>query len=193
MIRQIFLLLTFITSVLFGETFDPGQDDPIQAMRRHSDLQRMENDRAREKLSRRTKWDISRAATYETEKHLVDKESVGTISIMGASAILTGTVTDDDGNRISDVEVSANFEEAGGTWTKTDANGVYEMAVEAGKVWVRLNENDLIPNYLRPREKEVQVEEGATVTVDFIAYVADATISGKVLLDGGQLLSLIHI
>ena len=75
MIRQIFLLLTFIASVLLGGTFDPGQDDRIQAMRRHSDLQRMENDRAREKLSRRTKWDISRAAVYETEKRLIDKEA----------------------------------------------------------------------------------------------------------------------
>ena len=73
MIRQIFLLLTFVASVLFGETLDPGQDDRIQAMKRHSDLQRMENDRAREKFSRRTKWDISRAAAYETEKHLADQ------------------------------------------------------------------------------------------------------------------------
>ena len=76
MIRQIFLLLTFIAPMLFGETFDPGQDDRIQAMRRHSDLQRMENDRAREKLSRRTQWDMSRAAAYETEKRLADKESI---------------------------------------------------------------------------------------------------------------------
>ena len=144
MIRQIFLLLTFIASVLFGETFDPGRDDRIQAMRRHSDLQRMKNDRAREKFSRWTKWDISRAAAYETAKHLANKESIGTVSIMGASATLTGTVTDDDGTPISDVEVSANFERAGGTWTRTDTDGTYEMTVEAGKVWVRLNENDLI-------------------------------------------------
>ena len=190
MIRQIFLLLTFIASVLLGGTFDPGQDDRIQAMRRHSDLQRMENDRAREKLSRRTKWDISRAAVYETEKRLIDKESIGTVSIMGASATLTGTVTDDDGNPISDVEVSANFEGEGGTWTRTNTDGTYEMTVEAGKVWVRLHENDLIPTYLRPREKEVQVEENSTVTMDFIAYAADAIISGTILLDDAPLASV---
>ena len=190
MIRQIFLLLTFIAPMLFGETFDPGQDDRIQAMRRHSDLQRMENDRAREKLSRRTKWDMSRAAAHETEKRFADKESIGTVSIMGASATLTGTVTDDDGNPISNVEVSANFEGEGGTWTRTDTDGTYEMTVEAGKVWVRLHENDLIPTYLRPREKEVQVEENSTVTMDFIAYAADAIISGTILLDDAPLASV---
>ena len=183
-IKQILLFAIFTASLLPGKAFGSGQDDQLQAMRRNSDLRRIENDRVLEELSRKTQWDKSRAVVYAAKKRFTDKGLPGRVSFFSTSATLRGTVSDDDGNPISDVEVSADFEGEGGTWTKTGTDGSYEMTVEAGKVKLRLNENDLIPTYLRPKEKEVTVEDDTATTVDFTAYASDATISGMVLLDG---------
>ncbi len=175
-------ILAFIAvSSLLGETV--AETKQVQAIRRQSDFRMIEQKRSMEQEARRIYYKMIRSSSDRARRG----DSLTTlgkkISQVYGSAIVNGKLTDEDLNPISDVEVRADFED-GGTWTKTGSDGTYEMRVNVGRVWIRVNSNDLVPDYLRPRDKEVEVEDGATATVDFTAYGADATISGMVLLDG---------
>ncbi|GIS64758.1 MAG: hypothetical protein CM1200mP3_10060 [Chloroflexota bacterium] len=178
-------ILTLIAvSSLLGETV--AETKQVQAMRRQSDFRMIEQKRSTEQEARQIYYKMVRSSAERERRGDIHTTLGKKIFQVYGSAIVNGKLTDEDQNPISDVEVRADFED-GGTWTKTGSDGTYEMTVNAGRVWIRVNSNDLVPDYLRPRDKEVEVEDGATAIVNFTVYDADATISGMVLLDGAVL------
>ncbi|MBH30415.1 MAG: hypothetical protein CMG71_00295 [Candidatus Marinimicrobia bacterium] len=178
------ILTLLAVSTLLGETV--AESKQVRAMRRQSDLRMMEQKRSSEEEARRIYSDMMRPRTEGGGRGDTQATPEKNVFQVYGSVTVSGKLTDENQNPISDVEVRADFED-GGTWTKTGSDGTYEMSVNAGRVWIRLNSNDLVPDYLRPIDKEVEVEDGATATVNFTAYGADATISGMVLLDGAVL------
>lgn len=188
--RKFLVLAVLAVTSVSGEAASVAEDDQIRAIRRHGDLLQMESDRLLEEHSQRIRGKMRRSAATQARRRGADRMSARTVSHTSGSATVEGVVKDEDGTPIPNVEVRADFEAGGGTWTKTDTAGAYEMAVTAGKLWVRLSDNDLIPMYLRPRDREAEVEDGATISVDFTAYASDATISGTVLLDGAALANI---
>ncbi len=71
----------------------------------------------------------------------------------------------------------------------TDAEGKYTIPVISGRWFIYPEDDDLIElGYMVPDEKEdFNISDGDTIVVNFVAYAADATISGKVTLDGTPL------
>ena len=182
--RPIHILTLFAGSFLLGETV--SETKQIQFIRRQADLRMIEKKHSVEEEARRIHSDVMRSHAQKDRRedvHATPKKMV--LQVYG-SATVSGKLTDEDQNPISDVEVRADFED-GGTWTKTGSDGTYEMIVNAGRVWIRVNINDLVPDYLQPRDQEDEVVNGAKAMVNFTAYSTDAAISGMILLDGAAL------
>ncbi|UCH62149.1 MAG: T9SS type A sorting domain-containing protein [Fidelibacterota bacterium] len=100
-------------------------------------------------------------------------------------AKISGTLTDDEASPIAGVRVFAGAEGMFGMDDTTDAEGKYGFQVFAGWWHVGLSEEDLIDQgYMIPHGKEgFEVTTGDSITVDFVTYTTDATITGTVTWD----------
>ncbi len=110
-------------------------------------------------------------------------------------ARIWGTITDDMGNPLYDVEVRASYDyadgpdgEGGGGGNEfygfTDSSGYYEIGVDPGWFWVEVDGKDLIPDFMIPEGQSLEVTETGVNTADFVLLVPNSSISGTVLLDG---------
>ncbi len=105
------------------------------------------------------------------------------------TAVIRGTLTDELDSPIADVCIFAGLDGPLEAEATTDATGKYEISVISGRWRVRPEEEDLIGmGYMAPHEKEdFDISDGDTVVVNFVAYIADATITGNVTKDGTAL------
>ena len=103
------------------------------------------------------------------------------------SSFIEGYVLDELGSPLIGYEVEAGQGEGPGFFSITNEFGFYSIGVAEGYYRVRLWEEELIPDYLSPKEIEIFVADGATETVDFTVYSTDSTIQGAVYLDGSPL------
>ncbi|MBC8384090.1 MAG: carboxypeptidase regulatory-like domain-containing protein, partial [Candidatus Cloacimonetes bacterium] len=99
------------------------------------------------------------------------------------TSFIEGYVTDENRTAIADVEVRAGSENAGNVGATTDEFGYYQLGVIEGNWKVGLRPDELIPGYLIPNEEYLFVADGSTESVDFIAFTANAAITGLVYLD----------
>jgi len=99
------------------------------------------------------------------------------------NAWVKGTVKDEDGDPLANREIWAGREWGSSTWTDTDVNGNYVVGVLAGEWMIGVDEEDLIPDYLVPYDHHVNVTQGDTADLDFLAHSTDAEISGNVFLN----------
>ena len=183
-----FSLLTYSTAASTPDRH-PVRDAALQLERVRVQRQSLMDHQA-EQERRMIEASKRSAAAREEERagRFVQKPSVYQLS---GSASIEGVVADDDGNPIAEIDVSVeSMEGHGGSWTTTDADGFYQLTVTAGRNRLWLDSGDLIPDYMSPRDKEVRAEEGATVVVDFVLYVTDATITGVIMLDDSPLVDV---
>ncbi|MFQ6675553.1 MAG: carboxypeptidase-like regulatory domain-containing protein, partial [Fidelibacterota bacterium] len=103
---------------------------------------------------------------------------------MTPTAWVEGKVTDENGFPLEEVGVWADMEEGPSTWTETDSAGFYRLGLLEGDWWIGLDMEDLIPEYLVPDPSVFTLALDETLTVDLIAHETDATIEGKVSIDG---------
>lgn len=99
------------------------------------------------------------------------------------NAWVEGTVADEFGAPLEDVEIWAGREFGPGTWTDTDSNGYFIIGLRNEEWWVGVDEEDLIPDYLVPWDEHVYLAEDDTAEFNFTAYSTDETISGRVFLN----------
>ncbi|MCH7522126.1 MAG: carboxypeptidase regulatory-like domain-containing protein, partial [Candidatus Marinimicrobia bacterium] len=102
------------------------------------------------------------------------------------TSFIEGFVTDNSGLPVTGVLVFAGGGPGGEQEDSTDGTGFYSIGVAPGHYRVEVDE-DIIPDYMGPEGQEVEVLDGESVTANFTLYVADATISGMVTLDGSPL------
>ncbi|MCH7762520.1 MAG: T9SS type A sorting domain-containing protein [Candidatus Marinimicrobia bacterium] len=121
------------------------------------------------------------------------------INLVEANAWIAGTVVDQDGAPVSDMIVWANngpFE----VEATTDANGDYTLGVMAlndpfgDDYWetrwnLNVDEDELWPDYMIPREREVFIKTGDYIDdpelTHFTLYANDASISGSIYFPAG--------
>ncbi len=101
------------------------------------------------------------------------------------TAAIEGYVEDEFGTAIEDIYVWADEEwgDGPGRQAETDSNGYYFMNVEEGEYWVGIDGEDLIPDYMVPRDSMIYVPDNDTVGLDFEVYSTDGFISGMVYLN----------
>jgi len=118
---------------------------------------------------------------------------LGTIQLIEKSDKITGTVTGPDGSPVVGVRVNAWAPEGYGfAESKTDNQGVFELAVTPG-TWEVNVEPDVSTNFYNPDPiKQVTVTSGVPVTVNFILKIADSGISGRVIDSDGQVLANLY-
>ncbi|MDO9577160.1 MAG: carboxypeptidase regulatory-like domain-containing protein [Candidatus Cloacimonadales bacterium] len=97
---------------------------------------------------------------------------------------IQGTVTNENGSPLEGLTVYANQDGPSAVWDVTDVNGFYQIAVIEGTWYIDFNSEDLMPDYMRPEQTEVEILEGNTETVDLMLYETDSFIQGTVYLDG---------
>ena len=113
-----------------------------------------------------------------------------------ATATIAGSVKDALGNPIGGVQVFGSATVAGTSYSSsatTDANGNYSMPVIAGTWNVSVSSDDLqAQGYLLPSNQSAVVTTG-TVTLDFIAAQATASIHGSVKTPSGTPLAFVQV
>ncbi len=111
---------------------------------------------------------------------------LGAITLIPRDALITGTVTDEDGAGVVGVRVSG--------WTRghiygeatTGPDGSYTMAVISGTWKVSASPSPALPYIFTGTSQLVTVVSGATAAeVDFQLATADATIVGQLVLEDG--------
>ena len=100
------------------------------------------------------------------------------------NSTIEGTVTNESNNSVEGITVYARQEGPTSVWGLTDENGFYQIGVIEGTWYIDFNPEELIPDYMRPQEVEVEILEGNTETVDITLYETDSFIEGTVYLDG---------
>lgn len=108
------------------------------------------------------------------------------------TAVIRGTLTDDSASPvpIAGVRIFAGMDGPFEAEDTTDTDGEYSIPVVSGWWRVRPEEDDLIElGYMAPlgEEEGFDISDEDTIEVNFVAYEADATISGTVTLDGTAL------
>jgi len=98
------------------------------------------------------------------------------------NAKIGGTLKDDAGAAIAGIRVFAGAEIHYGMDAVTDDAGQYVIPAFPGKWHVHVDGKDLLERgYLAPHGKDgFDVAEGDSIAMDFVTYVADATITGTV-------------
>lgn len=116
--------------------------------------------------------------------NLIDNDFV----FIEPTAVIRGILTDADepAGPIAGVRIFAGLDGPLGVYDTTDVDGKYNIPVVSGRWYVYLEEDDLIEQgYMAPHgEEDFDISDEDTVEVNFVAYEADATISGTVTLDG---------
>ncbi len=104
--------------------------------------------------------------------------------LSGLNSYIRGYVRDENLNPIPNVGVGT--ERGGGT--RTNSNGEYLLMVPSGEGRIGLNDDDLLPNYLRPEGHYYEIGENDSIVnnevSNFICYSANATITGVVTEEG---------
>ncbi len=106
------------------------------------------------------------------------------------TAIISGVLTDELDSPIADVCILAGIGEGPfEAEATTDVDGKYEIPVISGWWHVRPEEDDLIElGYMVPHGKEdLDISDDDTLVVNFVAYAANATVTGNVTKDGTSL------
>ena len=134
-------------------------------------------------------WSLSQSAHLEEDYRNISSGTTNlTIQLRSPSAWVEGKVTDEDANPIAEIRVFANERHTGNhAEAYTDADGYFKLGVIEGRWWVQPDSWYTIPEYLVPHGEDLAIDEGATVTQDFVAYSADATISGTIHYEGAPL------
>ena len=125
-------------------------------------------------------------SAFRTERHdgITSGTSALTINLVSATASIEGAVTDNSGMAVAEVTVFANQHQTGNHVTDvTGADGSFNLDVIGGQWWVNLNANEVIPDYLVPHGRDVNVIDGASTTQEFTIYSTDAEITGTVTFD----------
>lgn len=105
---------------------------------------------------------------------------LGTIALIPLDGIITGTVTDEDGNGVAGVPVTAwQRDRFAALSTRTGEGGIYRLAVSRGAWHVKPSPGPDSRYLYLGEGKTVKVGPGETVDgVDFEVLTADATIVG---------------
>lgn len=110
-------------------------------------------------------------------------------TMTGATATISGYVKTNDNVGVGNVEVIASLsgmEDMTRVVGTTDASGFYTLGVYPGEWHVEINPQSLGGNYIAPRSWDyLYVNEGQTVTKDFIIYPCDGYLSGWVRFNSG--------
>ncbi len=111
--------------------------------------------------------------------HLTDYD----FDFFSGNSTIEGTVLDENGAPVVGVTVYAEGQMPGSVWAETNSSGYYNLSVIEGWWEVGFDMDSLIPNYLRADHIDVYVEDGGTVTQDYLLYSTDSTIEGTAYLD----------
>jgi len=103
---------------------------------------------------------------------------------VAGNATIEGTVSNENSAPVEGITVFARQEGPTSAWDVTDINGFYQLAVIEGTWYIDFNPEELMPDYMRPQDAEVEILEGNTETVDIMLYETDSFIEGTVYLDG---------
>lgn len=128
----------------------------------------------------------------DTAYHNVDltatpaHESLYDFNFVEPTSFVEGIVNNQDGFAVPGVMVIAGGEGGPSVGVETNEAGYYHIGVLPGWYWIGVD-HSVLPEYMIPHGEEIFIEEGATETVNFNLYEADATISGMVTLDGAPL------
>ncbi len=115
---------------------------------------------------------------------LIDGHITGyDFNFIPGNSFIEGHVLDENGAPVVGVTVYAGGQMPGGVSTETDEFGYYNLTVIEGWWNVGFDWDSLIPDYLCADDVQVYVEDGETVTQDFLLYTTDSQIEGTVYLD----------
>jgi len=103
---------------------------------------------------------------------------------VAGNATIEGTVSNENSAPVEGITVFARQEGPTSAWDVTEINGFYQLAVIEGTWYIDFNPEELMPDYMRPQDAEVEILEGNTETVDIMLYETDSFIEGTVYLDG---------
>lgn len=119
------------------------------------------------------------------------------LTVLQGTNIITGTVKDAAGTVVQRVKVvadnrtaletngSANPNDIVTVSTETNELGVYTMKVPNGTYMITVGETPSVPDtQLAPDGKSVKVSGGSTTTTNLVFKTANATIKGKIILNG---------
>lgn len=114
-------------------------------------------------------------------------------NVIPAAAKIVGYLKTDAGGVLANIAVRCKPNENGNDDTKktvyTDANGYYAFGFTSSEctsypIWKLEINAQLAPTYVAPVSGDISIHTGDSLQVDLLAYVANSTITGKVLLDG---------
>jgi len=113
---------------------------------------------------------------------------LGTITLLGRDAVITGTVTDENGTGVPDIPVSAWRPGApGGAEAVTGPNGEYILSVVAGEWQVQPSPGPDQPYLYTGPGAQVAISSTESITgVDFSLLTADGVIAGLLVDEAGN-------
>jgi hypothetical protein len=119
------------------------------------------------------------------------------LTVLQGTNIITGTVKDAAGTVVQRVKVvadnrpaletngSANPNDIVTVSTETNESGAYTLKVPNGTYMITVGETPSVPDtQIAPDGKSVKVSGGSTTTTNLVFETANATIKGKILLNG---------
>lgn len=110
-----------------------------------------------------------------------------------AAAKIVGYLKTDAAGVLSNIPVRCKPNQGGGDETRktvyTDANGFFAFGFTSAEcasypLWSMEINSQLAPSYVAPITGSISVHDGDSLRVDMLAYVANATITGKITIDG---------